>query len=318
MNIIDTHCDALLKMQIETRKVWDENRTLLDFKEAPSLDTNLQRLKAGGVQTQFFAIFIEPDVPQNEKWQHALEQIDLFYQEIIGKHPEMKHIKKWEELHQLQPGEIGCVLTLEGADAFGNDLTKLRHLYRLGVLSIGLTWNNANLCADGAGEPRGAGLTLLGKDVVQMNNEQGVFTDVSHLSLAGFWEVMKLADYPFASHSNARALCDHPRNLYDDQIKAMFENGGLIHVVFNPPFIQTAKEQPTIDDLIRHIDHLCTLGGEKHIGFGSDFDGIDTFIKDLENAGKYNQLVDRLLKYYSEEQVRGFCSENFLKHLPKQ
>src|SRR5699024_6768217 len=108
------------------------------------------------------------------------------------------------------------------------------------------------------------------------------------------------------------------RNLYDDQINAMFENGSLINVVFNPPFIQKIIEKATVDDLFCHIDKMCTLGGEKQNGLGYDFDGIDTFIKDLENGGKYNQLVNRLLKYYSEEQVRGFCSENFLKHLPKQ
>src|SRR5699024_5264132 len=238
MKIIDTHCDALLKLQIEKRKVWEEERTLLNYRSADVLDTNLNRLQQGNVMTQFYAIFIEPDVPANEKWQHALEQIDLFYTEVLAKHPEMKHIKQWEDMHTLKDGEIGAVLTLEGADAFGNDLVKLRHLYRLGVLSIGLTWNNANLCADGAGEPRGGGLTLLGKEVVQLNNEHRVFTDVSHLSVAGFWDVMELASYPFASHSNARAICDHPRNLYDDQVKAMFANQGLIHVVFNPPFIR--------------------------------------------------------------------------------
>src|SRR5699024_10969571 len=151
MKIIDTHCDALLKMQIEKRKVWEEDRDLLDFGEALSLDTNLRRLQAGGVQTQFFAIFIEPDVPQNEKWQHALEQIDLFYEDIINKHPEMKHIKKWEELHQLRPGEIGAVLTLEGADAFGNELRKLGTLYWLCILYIGPTLNNVNVRGVGAG-----------------------------------------------------------------------------------------------------------------------------------------------------------------------
>src|SRR5690625_5741446 len=95
-----------------------------------------------------------------------MEQIDLFYTEIIRKNHKMKHIKEWNELDRMQDGEIGAVLTLEGADAFGNDLAKLRTLYRLGVLSIGLTWNNANLCADGAGEPRGGGLTLLGKEEI--------------------------------------------------------------------------------------------------------------------------------------------------------
>src|SRR5690625_1594995 len=122
--------------------------------------------------------------------------------------------------------EIGAVLTLEGAEAIGNNLVKLRHLYRLGVLSIGLTWNNANLCADGAGEPRGGGLTLLGKEVGSLNNENLIFTDVAHLSVNSMWDDVEYADDPVASHSNAREICEHGRDLADDQIKAMFEENG--------------------------------------------------------------------------------------------
>lgn len=317
LKIIDTHCDALLKLQEDKRSTWDQQLASLNYQSSSAIETNLTRLKQGNVLTQFYAIFINPNFPEDEKWQHALEQIDLFYDEVLRKNPEIKQIKHWEEMQELQEGEIGAVLTLEGADAFGNDLGKLRHLYRLGVLSIGLTWNNANLCADGVGEPRGGGLTLLGKEVVQLNNEHRVWTDVSHLAIAGFWDVMELANYPFASHSNARAICDHPRNLYDDQIKAMFHQGGLIHVVFNPPFINAGKETATIADLIKHIDHLCMLGGEEQIGFGSDFDGISMFITDLEDSSKYQHLINELLKHYSEEQVRGFAYGNFLNHLPK-
>src|SRR5690625_3179761 len=120
----------------------------------------------------------------------------------------MKHIKAWSDLNKLNADEIGAVLTLEGADAFGNDLMKLRQLYRLGVLSLGMTWNNANLCADGAGEPRGGGLTLLGKEVIELNNKHQVLTDVSHSTERGFWEIIERADYPIASHSNSRVICE--------------------------------------------------------------------------------------------------------------
>lgn len=315
MKIIDTHCDALYKLQLARRgKYYDIE--LLNFQNAHELDTNARRLEAGQVMTQFFAIFIEPDVPFDEKWQYALEQINLFYTEILEKNHNMKHIKKWSDLDTLRDGEIGAVLTLEGADAIGNDLVKLQTLYRLGVLSIGLTWNNANLCADGAGEPRGGGLTLLGKDVVQLNNKHHVLTDVSHLSVNGFWDVIELADFPIASHSNARKICDHPRNLYDDQVKAMLAKGGLIQLVFNPPFIKENSDVASIADLIKHIDHLCSLGGKEHIGFGSDFDGISDYVTDLENAAKYPNLINELLKFYSEDEVKGFAYQNFLNHRP--
>lgn len=318
MKIIDTHCDALLKLQLKHREtLFNDTASPLDYQHADELDTNLNRLKEGKLMAQFYAVFIHPDVPSDQKWQHALEQIDVFYEEVLGKHPEMKHIKKWDDLNHLQDGEIGAVLTLEGADAFGNDLVKLRHLYRLGVLSIGMTWNNANLCADGAGEPRGGGLTLLGKEVVKLNNAHKVFTDVSHATVKGFWDIVELSDYPFASHSNARAICDHQRNLYDDQVKALFAKGGLIHVVFNPPFINDDRKTASINDLIKHIDHLCSLGGEKQIGFGSDFDGISTFVDGLENSAKYQDFIDQLLNYYTEDEVSGFAYRNFLMHMPK-
>src|SRR5690625_1600636 len=314
MEIIDTHCDALLKLQLAKRDFDDPGKTLT-FKNDNTLDTNYDRLRAGNVKVQFFAIFIEPDVPTNEKWQHALEQVDLFYTEILGKQPKMKHIRAWQELDQLQSDEIGAVLTLEGAEAFGNDLVKLRHLYRLGVLSVGLMWNEANLCGDGVGEPRGGGLTALGKEVIRLNNLHHVLTDVSHASVKSFWDMLELGNYVFASHSNARAICDHPRNLYDDQIKALFSKGGFIHVVFYPTFIRQGDQPATIADVMKHIDHLCGLGGVTQIGFGSDFDGIDQHVRQLEHAGQYDHLINELLKHYSESEVRGFASENFLKNI---
>ncbi|ANU20346.1 diguanylate cyclase [Planococcus plakortidis] len=314
MQIIDTHCDALLKLQVAKRNELFRGKPV-HYYDAEELDTNFLRLQQGGVKVQFFAVFVHPELPDDEKWQHALEQVDLFYNEVLGQ-PLMKHIRHWEDIDALRPDEIGAVLALEGADAFGNDLVKLRHLYRLGVLSLGLTWNFANLCADGVGEPRGGGLTLLGKQVVQLNNQHRVFTDVSHLSPAGFWDVMELADYPIASHSNARELCDHPRNLEDRQIEAMFSRNGLIDIVFCPEFINPGSQQATIDDLLRHIDHLCTLGGERHIGLGSDFDGIFAHVDQLGNASAYPNLIEALQKRYSEAQVEGFAFRNFLAHRP--
>ncbi|MGM8213823.1 dipeptidase [Virgibacillus sp. W0430] len=314
MKIIDAHCDALYKLQEAKRQ---KEKGELDYTQSSLLDTNFNRLKQGNVFVQFYAIFIYPTISSDEIWQFALEQIELFHTEVVRKNPQIRQIKKWHEIDELQAGQIGAVLTLEGADAFGNDLSKLRHLYKEGVLSIGLTWNNANLCADGVGEPRGGGLTLLGKEMVKLNNAHNVFTDVSHLSIKGFWEVMELADYPIATHSNVRKLCDHPRNLYDDQIKEMVARDGLIHVVFNPPFIRQNSEKASVSDLIDHIDYLCSLGGVKNIGFGSDFDGIDHFIHGLENSSKYQHLINELLKRFSETHVRGFAYQNFLDHRPE-
>jgi membrane dipeptidase len=307
IKIIDLHCDALLKL-------W-EGKGKLRFADSPELHTNKLRLQQGQVMVQCFAIFIEPDITSDQKFQAALEQVDYFYKEVLGKNPEMKQVKEWTDFDHLKDGEIGAMLTLEGVDAIGNDLTKLHILYQLGVRSVGLTWNNANLAADGAGEPRGGGLTLFGKEIVEFTNQHQMLTDVSHLSEKAFWDVIELADYPIASHSNSKTLCNHPRNLTDEQATAMFTNGGMIHVVYNPPFVKE-DGKATITDLVEHIDHFCSLGGLKQIGLGSDFDGISECIPGLEDASKAQNLINELVKYYSEEAVKGFAYQNFLNHRP--
>ncbi|GED69583.1 dipeptidase [Brevibacillus reuszeri] len=308
MNIIDFHCDALLK-------IWEKQGNLA-FADAEELDINKQRLLQGGVKVQCFAIFTSPDMSSEQRFQVALDQIHYFYVEVLGKNPEMKQIREWHELDLLQEGEIGAILTLEGVEPIGNDLKKLNILYQLGVRSVGLTWNPANLAADGVLEPRNAGLTLFGKEIIHFHNEHKILTDVSHLSETSFWDTMEIAKYPIASHSNARAICDHPRNLNDEQAKAMFAKDANVHVVYCPMFIKESGVT-TIDDLIRHIEHFCSLGGVRNIGLGSDFDGITTKVVGLEHAGVSQNLINELLKRYTEDEVRGFAYENFLRNRPR-
>lgn len=307
MKVIDMHCDVLLRLY--------ESRGKLKFQNAPALDTSYEKLVKGSVHVQAFAIFIWPDMKSDEKFQAALDQIHYFYTDVLGNHPNMKLIKNWQDIDQLKEDEIGAILTLEGVDAIGNDLQKLSILYELGVRSIGLTWNNANLAADGAGESRGAGLTAFGREIVQFNNQYKILTDVSHLCEKAFWDVMKEAKYPIASHSNAKSICDHQRNLSDEQAKAMFAKKGMIHVVYCPQFVKVQGEV-TVTDLIKHIDHFCSLGGVKQIGLGSDFDGIESKIINLEDASMHPNLINELLKRYSEEEVKGFAYQNFLDHRP--
>ncbi|CAM4065039.1 dipeptidase [Lederbergia lenta] len=307
MKIIDLHCDALYK-------IWKSNGSLR-FRNSEDLDTNIKRLKKGEVKVQCFAIFIPPELKSEEKFQAALDQVDYFYTNVIGNNYEMKHIKEWQDFDRLRENEIGAMLTLEGVDCIGNDLHKLSVLHHLGVRSIGLTWNNANLAADGVGESRGAGLSSFGKAIVQFNNMHQLLTDVSHLSEKAFWDVMELATYPIASHSNAKAVCAHPRNLSDAQAKVLFEKKAMVHIVYFPDFVTEARPA-TMTDLIKHIDHFCALGGINQVGFGSDFDGITRYIYGLENASKQQYIINELLKYYSHDQVSGFAWRNFLESRP--
>lgn len=313
MNIIDTHCDVLYKLQQIKRKTGE----LPSFQTAAVLDANMNRLRAGRVYVQFFAIFVDPTAKDEEKWRLACEQIDLFQTEIIEKNPKMIHIREWSQLEALQEGEIGAVLALEGVEPIGHDLEKLMYLYEQGVLSVGLTWNQANLAADGALEQRHGRLTPFGEQIVQYNNEYGILTDVSHLSARCFWDVLEQANYVFASHSNVRTLCDHPRNLSDLQLSALFAKGGVVHVTFYPPFIHERYETQavTTSHLLQHIEYLCSLGGVDYIGFGSDFDGIDLYVEDLQQAAHYASFVETLKTYFTEEEVAQFMRHNFLQFI---
>lgn len=310
MKIIDTHCDALLKLQSDIRQSrgFTDEHSQMKFLDAEEIDSNYTRLKEGDVQVQFFAIFISPKVPDNEKWQHALEQVDVFYNEVLTQE-NMVHIKDLSEIKKLNPHEIGAVLTLEGADAFGNDLMKLRTLIRLGVLSLGLVWNNANLVADGVGESREAGLSNFGTEVIEVCNENKVLIDVSHLNIPGFNDIIDKADRVFASHSNARGVFDHPRNLTDEQITQILDRNGMINLVFCPMFIGEGELE--IENLFPHIDRIIKLGGKDHIGIGSDFDGIATYVNGLRHAGEFQNLVGKLEEQYGTGFTEQMTHRNF-------
>jgi membrane dipeptidase len=305
MKIFDAHCDVLLKL-------WSDK---IDFDSEKELHISYSKLKDTGAKVQCFAIYIPESVKGAAKFQAALDMIDIFYQKIINQYEDIKLVLTKQDIENLKENEIGAILTLEGCDAIENDIVKLNTLYRLGVRSVGLTWNYANAVADGVLEDRASGLSNFGKEVVKSLHEKKIWTDVSHLAEKGFWDVMELSDYVIASHSNAKVLCNHPRNLTDEQIKALIKKNSVIGVTF-VPFFLSKSPKVTIKDVLGHIEYICALGGEKHIGFGSDFDGILLNVKGLENYRGYVKLIDTLLNHYSEETVQDFCFNNFKNNVP--
>ncbi|WP_099355304.1 dipeptidase [Fredinandcohnia onubensis] len=306
MKIFDAHSDVLYKMWMDPT---------IDFANSSKLHINYDRLKASGSKVQSFAIYIPEEVKPESRFEVALEMVEIFYNKVVAPSPLLKVVRTKEDILALKEDEIGAFLTLEGCDAIDQSIVKLQTLIRLGVSSVGLTWNYANFVADGVGEPRGAGLSSFGIEVVKEHNKASIWTDVSHLSIKGFWDVMEVADYPIASHSNAMAICNHRRNLLDEQILALIKKNGMIGVTFVPQFLSN-RETATIDDVIKHLDYICSLGGENHVGFGSDFDGITETTIGLENFSGYEGLVNKLLKYYSEIQVKKFLYQNFVANLP--
>lgn len=308
MKVVDFHCDVLCKLLI------DED---LNFQgsEPGRLDVTYERLKAAGTVLQTFAIYIPQTM--NGRLEPVLESVDRFHQMVLSCE-DMIWVRTAQDLDDcVRDGKIGALLSLEGVDGLQGQMSLLRIMHRLGIRAAGLTWNHANWAADGAMEPRGGGLTIKGRRFVEECENLDILLDVSHLSERAFWEVAELSQRPvIASHSNARAICEHPRNLTDAQIEKLIEKQGLIGVTFVPWFVSNA-EVVVIDDLLRHIEHICELGGESHIMLGSDFDGIDRYIEGLTHPGELISLQEALLKRYSERQTEQFMSGNALRVLRK-
>lgn len=306
MKIFDAHCDVLYKM-------WKNPK--LSFLHDSNLHVTYEQLALSGSKVQCFAIYIPEYVRYSERFNVALEMIDIFYNKVLSKSRKLKLVKTKNDINQLKSDEIGAMLTLEGCDVIDRDIVKLRTLFRLGVSSVGLTWNYSNAVADGVLEKRGAGLSDFGIEVIRENNLYKVWTDVSHLSEKGFWDCVDHAEFMIASHSNSYSICPHPRNLKDEQIKAIIQKNGMIGITFVPQFL-TMDGNAAISEIIKHIDYICSMGGEDHIGFGSDFDGIDNTVKGLEFYSKYEKLISELFKYYSSNLVEKFLFQNFYNHLP--
>ncbi|MDN4594404.1 dipeptidase [Polycladomyces subterraneus] len=303
---IDGHCDVLYKM-------WKSGGNLSFYAPDSSLDVTFSSAQRSRLLMQVFAIWVPEEVSRHLAWHVALRQVDLFYERIVQDSTRTFVITESSHLDQLREGKLGAFLLLEGADALQGEIAYLRTLYRLGVRQVGLTWNHANEAADGIEEPRGGGLTRFGQQLIKEMARLGMIVDVSHLSVRGFWDVMEYTDVPVvASHSNCYAVCPHPRNLGDDQIRALIERGGLIGITFVPKFVHQQGKEARWDHLFRHIDHICHLGGAGSIAFGSDFDGTEEKIPGLAHAGDFADFAEKLMKRYPEEWVRKWTGENWL------
>lgn len=304
--IIDAHCDVLLKL-------WSDQ---LDFATSDDLQINNKKWKDSPVKVQCFAIFVPPEIPQESQFQVALEMITIFREQILEPNQDIKWIRNKQDLTSLKEDERGAMLTLEGCHVIGNDIQKLKTLIQLGVRAVGLTWNQLNAVADGIGEKRGAGLSSFGEEVIILLNQEGIWTDVSHLSYRGFFDVMEQAKYVMASHSNLAKLCNHRRNLDQKQVQAIINKNGWIGVTFVPYF---TKDIPhvTYADTMEQIMEYIKMGAIDCLGFGSDFDGIDKYINGLEDITGYVLLQTKLEQILTDEQCSKIMYQNFIDKFPR-
>ncbi|WP_067838377.1 dipeptidase [Amphibacillus sediminis] len=304
--LIDAHCDYLVQL-------WQQEQGIA---VADPCQFNLEKWRQSPVRIQAFAIFVPDHVAQEDQFDVALKMIELFYQKIIAPNPDIVPIKTRADLDNLPMDKRGAILTLEGCHPIGYDLNKLKRLIDYGVRIVGLTWNNSNAVADSIDQANGRGLSPFGIEVVRLLNEEQIWTDVSHLSIKGFYDVIEHAAHVLASHSNAFSICQHRRNLDDQQIAAMIRRDGWIGLTFVPYF--TKSDPPVrIPDLVRHIDHFLDLGAENQLGFGSDFAGFTSTIEGLADVTEYPNLLEQLNNIYSPDLIEKISGINFQKKFPR-
>ena len=265
MRIFDAHCDTIYELDCRG----------LELCKNP-LQLDLERMSEYDGYIQVFAAFVDKTDIKTSPMKHVLKLIDTYKSETEKNAGKISIIETAEDLKNahLSAG-VHSILSIEGGEALEGSISALRMFHRLGVRLITLTWNHANELADGITEGRGAGLTDFGKAAVSEMERLGILIDVSHLSEAGFWDVDSCTKYPYvASHSCAKTLCSHPRNLTDDQIRAIAEKGGCIGVNFYPEFLSD-NGICGMERLAEHIEYMIDVGGEDAVGLGSDFDGVD-------------------------------------------
>lgn len=272
-------------------------------------------LKQGNIRLLFNTIFIHPKFKPGKTNKAALKQFEI-YENLFDEHKDsIMKIQDADDLLELEnSAKIGFLTLMEGAEPI-SEPNQLNEFYKKGVRVIGLTWNDQNQYASGTDSS--SGLTSEGKQLVKRMNDLRITLDLSHLNEHGFWEALEICDtIPVATHSNARALTNHPRNLNDDQLRAIGERGGVIGLVLYNDFLRTGDRTATLEDAFYHTDYMVNLCGEDHIGIGSDLDGgkIDEFPEDIRTIADLPKIAELFLeKGYSEKRVRKIMGGNFLR-----
>jgi membrane dipeptidase len=336
----------------------DASRSLdtLDIrKPQPSIMTDIARLKDGGVGGQFWSVYVPVELQGQAAVTATLEQIDIVHR-MVRKYPDTFELALTaddvERIHKA--GKIASMIGMEGGHSIDNSLADLRMFHKLGARYMTITHTSNTPWADSATDtPKSGGLAPFGEDVVREMNWLGMLVDLSHVSPDTMEDAIRVSQAPVIfSHSDARALNDHPRNVPDNILQMLPKNGGVIMVTFVPGFVspkvnawnklQTAEQDrlkaaspndaaavkagvdkwtaanpapaATIGEVADHIDHIRKIAGIDHIGIGSDFDGITQTVQDLDNVSTYPRLTAELLRRgYSDGDVRKILGLNVLR-----
>jgi membrane dipeptidase len=350
--IIDTHADTPQMMLDEG---YDLNQP-----DSPFM-ISVPKMRQGHLSAEFLSIWVDVGWPKQDLIHRALDLIDVVYEQV-GRHSDVLGMATTaDEVVRLHlQGKFAILMGVEGGHIIQDDLRALDIYYRLGVRYMTLTHTANTEWADSStGKPQWNGLTDFGKQVVERMNRLGMMVDISHVSDKTFYDTLAATQAPvIASHSSCRALCDVPRNMTDDMMRALVKNGGVMDINFYPGFLspefaaaykkvapqiradESAAEKQYANDRKRlaeesrniwaryasqfptpsytaiadHIDHAVQVAGIDHVGLGSDFDGIDSAPKGMEDVSKLPDLVRELARRgYSEEELKKILGGNLLR-----
>ncbi|MBZ0284028.1 MAG: dipeptidase [Anaerolineae bacterium] len=340
--VIDGHNDSLMYFSPPTNALISSFFERLDGRQV-----DLPRIREGGMAAGFFAVFISEEEAMNmvhnfdpnveyvlpalnfDAAQKASTQMvaNLFRIETAS-NGQVKVVRTVADLEAcLRDGVIGAVLHFEGAEQIDAHLDALEVYYQAGLRSMGIVWSRPTIFAHGVpfkfphSPDTGPGLTDVGKELVRACNRLGIMIDLSHLNEKGFWDVAKISDVPLvATHSNAHALCQLPRNLTDKQLAAIKESDGIVGVNLVTMLLREDARDDSdtpIETVLRHMDYLVNHLGIDRVGIGADY-GDAPFPKDLPDVSSYPVLITALQKAgYDDESLRKITHENWLRVLRK-
>ncbi len=297
MLICDLHCDLPDKI-LDGASLTDKN-----------CHWALHKLKKEHSYVQTFAHFVD-----KRKYPDAFARAAAMLHHFTAKLAEtdMMLVKTAADLEEnIQNGRTSAILSIEGGEALDGKIENVEYFYNLGVRFLTLTWNLQNALCEScvSGD---APLTDFGKAVVKEMNRVGMIPDVSHMCERGFWSTLETSTRPIvATHSNAKAVCNHPRNLTDEQFIAIKDCGGLVGINFYAPFLENDACKANLDSIIKHIEHFLALGGEDCLSLGGDLDGMPTPAKGIKDIGDVHKIAENLAKLnYSETRIRKIMGEN--------
>lgn len=339
MKVVDMHCDTIAEI-FERRRRGEEVSIL----ESP-LHIDLKKMEKGGYLLQNFALFTHLG-RETQPFAYAMKLADTFYEELEAHSDRIGIVKSWADIERNRlEGRMSAMMTLEEGGVCQGEIGFLHNFYRLGARMMTLTWNFPNelgypnkMTVQGGSELSGEhgpvrqkrrpvfepdtdhGLTEKGIEFVREMERIGMIIDISHLNDAGIWDVFRYTKKPFvASHSNARALASHPRNLTDDMIRGLAERGGVAGINFCAAFLQDEDgygQEPVHSycrDMVAHMKHMKKIGGIGCIGLGSDFDGIPGTVE-MKDCSGMQMLADEMSRQgFKDGEIEAVFSENVLR-----